>query len=432
MKDKSLLLIVSEHMDSNKKDGRNEHALIRCSAAVRKRLGEVDSTIDVAGKSGSALLNIHQAFSADLKALKASGKISAADMSKVAFVTSDVMERLVADKKGQLVTAMWQKPKLKPITLGADPEFLLFNGNGVVRANGVIPKAGLVGSDGAMIEVRPDPSEDPEVVVSNIKSIFNNTSLVSPIVPYEWKAGIYFKDDQRDYPIGGHIHIGNPIGIGRISSGARNTLFAVVNKVLDELLALPMVKLDGQELGRARRSDCQMAAFGTNGYGFYGEWRTCQGRLEHRTLSGIWLAHPKLASLVLGTAKAIAEAAYAYVVAENYKVASFKHDDISHDDHRHLYGTGFNSWEDIPMAKELDCVKGSGELSNLLNNSRSSSISKKFLRDWYTKMQRLETYSAYAKYIDGLYEVLCATTPTLKKIDTDIKRNWVEGSDFII
>jgi hypothetical protein len=175
-----------------------------------------------------------------------------------------------------------------------------------------------------------------------------------------------------------------------------------------------------------------MSASGTNGYGFYGEWRECQGHLEHRTLSGIWLSHPQLAEYVIGTAKAIAEAVYSYVIAEGFNTKVFKHSDINYNDHRYLYHDGFDRWKGIPLAKEFECVRGSGVMANLLNNSRASSINKSFLTSWYNKLQRLETYRRYAQHIDGLYEVLCLTTRTLKKLDVNIKRNWVEGKDFII
>ena len=433
MKENPLFLVVSEKMDSNKKQDRNEHALIRCSAAVRESIGDSIRTIDLKGDAGTALLNIHKAYADDIKAVRASGKIPpTANMSKIAFVTTDVMERLTKEKNYPFIPVKWSLPDLKTLPMGADPEFLLFEDEKVVRANNILSKSGAIGSDGAMIEVRPDPSPDPLVLVDNIRKIFTNEDLTHSVSKYDWKAGVYHKDDTRDYPIGGHIHIGNPTGISRIPADARRTLFAVVNKILDEMLSLPMIKMDGTDLGRARRSNCQMAAFGTNGYGFYGEWRECDGRLEHRTLSGIWLAHPKLASYVIGTAKAIAEAAYAYVTAEGFQTKAFRHPDISFEDHKRLYNEGFNCWVDIPLAQEFECTRDSGLMANLLNNSRASSINKSFLTRWYKKMQRLETYSRYAQHIDGLYEVLCLTARNLKKLDVNIKHNWVEGAKFII
>lgn len=433
MGEQSLLLMVSDRMDANKKDGRNEHALLRCSSTTREAIGNTISTLNLLGDKSSVSLNIHQAYIDDLKLLKINDKLPIADVSKVAFVTTEIMRKLIGNTDLKVVPIKCGVPKLKPTLLGADPEFLLFNNDGnIVRAVNVIQKAGKIGSDGAMIEVRPDPSTDPKDVVENIRSIFCNKHLTEPVSKYKWVAGIYHKDVVRDYPVGGHIHIGNPENIDKISQDAKKSLFAVLNKILDELLALPMIKLDGAELGKARRSECKMSVVGTSGYGFYGEWRPCQGHLEHRTLSGLWLAHPKLSEYVLGTAKAIADAAYSYVVARGFSVEAFKHPDINHHDHKYLYGSGFDSWADIPLAKELDCISGSGLMANLLNNSRASSITSKFLKDWYVKLQRIETYNEYASYIDGLYEVLCLTPRSLSKLDLDIKKNWVDGNAFII
>lgn len=435
MKTNNLFLVVSDNMDSNKKQDRNEHALIRCSAVVREVLGETNNVINLDGDSGSALLNIHKAYAEDLKAVKASGKIPpTASLSNVAFVTTSVLERLTKNVNRSFIPVTWGRPKIKSLSLGADPEFLLFNESGeeVIRANNVLQKAGPIGSDGAMIEVRPAPSADPIKVVENIQKIFLSKTLTEKVLPFKWMAGVYYKDDVRDYPIGGHIHIGNPPGISKISSNARNTLFAVTNKILDELLSLPMIKLDGTNLGSARRSNCKMAAYGTDGYGFYGEWRQCQGRLEHRTLSGLWLAHPKLATFVLGTAKAIAEAVYSYIVAEGFNTRSFEYSSISHSNHRRLYNKDFDKWDEIPLSKEFSCTRDSGLMSNLLNNSRASNINKQFIQGWYAKMKRLETYKQYSTHIDGLYEVLLLTARNLKKLDVDIKKNWVEGKKFII
>lgn len=432
MKEQSLILMISERMNENKKDGRNEHNLIRCSAAVRESLSISATTIDLEGANGSALLNIHQAYSDDIKRLKSCGVVAPADMVRVAFVTTDVMERLTNDINQPFAIVKCGLPKLKTLLLGADPEFLLFSGPSIVRASSVMQKAGPIGSDGAMIEVRPEPSPDPEVIVDNIKKIFTNEALTKPVQSYDWIAGIYHKDASRDYPVGGHIHIGNPAGISKIPQDDRNFLFAVLNKIIDELLALPMIKLDGADLGKSRRSDCKMAVYGTTGYGFYGEWRLCQGRLEHRTLSGLWLAHPKLSKYVLGTAKAIAEAVYAYITATGFKTESFKHPDIDLNNHKHLYRSDFDGWENIQLAKEFGCISGSNLMSNLLNNSRASSINKKFLVDWYTKIRRLETYNKYSAYVDGLYEVLKLRPAHLQKIDVDIKKNWIKGNDFII
>jgi len=316
--------------------------------------------------------------------------------------------------------------------IGADPEFLLFdNENNVVRANNILQKPGKIGSDGAMIEIRPDPTPDPLKLVKNMKDIFQDKELTDSIKDFNWKAAIYYKDNVRDYPVGGHIHLGNPKGIEVLSPNAKFFLFGVLNKIMDELLAVPLIKLDGPDLGKARRSDCQMA-MGNTGYGYYGEWRSCDGRLEHRTLSGLWLMHPAIAEFVLGTAKAIAEEMFGIIDYTNYNVDMFKLDSMPIQNHKELYATNFDSWGNIKIAKEMGCTKSSGYMADILNTSKSKSITKSFLNKWYSKMKKMHSYKKYSKCIDGLYTILSMPKKKFNNVGFNIKTNWIEGKEFPI
>lgn len=428
-----MILVVSENMDNNKNPDRNEHGLVRCSSIVRKTMCFNASTVTVDGGTADSAMHIHQAFSEDIKNLKASGKLTKDELRKVGFVTSDMFRRLTGQsgKAGTVYkNGTWFVPKATELLIGADPEFLLFNDEGnVVRAINVMAKEGPIGSDGAMIEVRPKPSSNPKSVVDNIRDIFSNTSLTRPIRDYKWCAAVYHKDNARDYPVGGHIHLGNPVGITKISKSSRTFLFSVLNKIMDELLAVPLIKLDGTDLGKSRRSECQMA-MGNQGYGYYGEWRPCEGRLEHRTLSGLWLMHPRIATCVLGTAKAISEEMYGLVVNDAFSQKIFRHPDIELQNHKYLYGKGFDGWEDIPIAKMMGCTKSSSYMASMLNSSKARSITHAFLNDWYSQMRNLSTYEKHSEHIDGLYEILKLTLSDVKRVGFDIKKNWVEGNAF--
>lgn len=426
-----MILVVSESMDNNKKPDRNEHGLVRCSSAARKAMCFNASIINVGGGAAESALQVHQAFTDDIRRLRESGRFTKEELRNVGFVTSDMFRKLTGQNKSFKKGGHWYvQKKTKNTLLGADPEFLLFdNDNNVVRANNVLAKAGLIGSDGAMIEVRPEPSTDPRTVVQNIQNIFKNTNLTGPIRDYKWMASVYHKDNVRDYPVGGHIHLGNPVGISQLSSNARTFMFAVLNKIMDELLAIPLIKLDGNDLGKCRRSDCQMA-FGNNGYGFYGEWRVCDGRLEHRTLSGLWLMHPRTAECVLGTAKAIADEMYGMVVNDAFSHKLFKHPDISFENNKYLYRSEFDGWDEIPIAKAMGCVKPSSYMADILNASKARSITHTFLKKWYSHMRGLSTYEKYSDYIDGLYAVLSLSFKDVKAVGFDIKRNWVEDKAF--
>lgn len=435
---KELILVVSENMTNNKKADRNEHGLIRMSSSARESINLEGPLTEVVYSENSAKLSVFQAFLDDVRKLKEVG-FTSDQLKRTGFVTQETFNRLCKSKErilktGVLIGAPEEKKKEKQdinILIGTDPEFLLFdNENNVIRANALIPKEGLIGSDGAMVEIRPKPDVKPSVVISNMTEIFKDAATNSKIKDYIWRACIYHKDAQRDYPVGGHIHIGNPPGINKLSgSGARTSLFAVFNKILDELLALPLIKLDGSELGRSRRSECQMA-MGNHGYGYFGEWRLCDGRLEHRTLSGLWLMHPVVAESVIGTAKAISEEMQRIVEDANYDTKMFSHPDISLNDHKSLYRPEFNDWESIGLTSEMKCVQPSSYMINMLNQSKAKSITKKFLLNWYTRLKGLTTYSKYSRYIDKLYELLLLPNEEVKKVGFDIKKNWLEKTDF--
>ena len=427
MTDKRVILVVSNNMDSNQKPDRDEDSLVRFSAVARKSLNLDASQVEITGTAKQGMLNIHQAFSKDVKFAK--GKFSEEEIKRVGFVTTKMFRRLTG-KDAKIAEDVWVSKTAFTTLIGADPEFLLFDCDGnVVRANNILGKPGKIGSDGAMIEIRPDPSPNPETLVKNMKNIFKDTTLTAPIKDLDWQAAIYHKDNVRDYPVGGHIHLGNPVGITKLPSSQKIFLFAVMNKVMDEMLALPLIKLDGTDLGKFRRSECQMA-MGNNGYGYYGEWRPCDGRLEHRTLSGLWLMHPFIAECVLGTAKAISEELFKRVEDGGYNKAMFVHPGIALDDHKFLYRGEFDDWDSIGLAKDLECVSSSAYMASMLNQSKARSITKPFLKKWYSKMKKLSTYRKYSKAIDGLHSILALPRTSVHAVGFNIKENWLGGKKF--
>lgn len=431
MAKQKLILVPSEAMDKNKKTDRNEHGLIRMGKAAREELGfknhvelYPDTTDSSKRINGSMLLDVFQAFSEDIK--KAKGTYSEDELKRIGFVTSKTFRKITGSSKKEDKN-IWITNDAEDIVIGSDPEFLLFNDDGeVIRANEVISYTGKIGCDGAMAEVRPPPAISPEDLTRNIELLFKNEKLISPIKPYRWEAGCYHIDNRRDYPIGGHLHFGNPVKITRINTERRYEFFNVVNRIVDELLSVPMIKVDGKELGKARRTNCRMSSGG--GYGYFGEWRPCNGHMEHRTLSGMWLMHPILATMVFGVAKAIVDEIYVYVVDKDYDQeymfpTKFRRAEI--------WKPSFKEWAEMPLAKDMGCIKDSSMMISLLHNSDPRNITSKFLKTWYDRMKGLSTYEKYAKYIDGLYEILKHNTKTFLDYDRDIKKNWLEKTKFI-
>jgi hypothetical protein len=433
---KKLILVPSVSMDRNKKDNRNEQNLIRMASKVRSFMDFGEDKVELwtvqdSERQEAVLLDIFKAFAADIKRAKRlvqQGELKPGDLNRVGFVTTKMYNRVT---NGDNDMNIWVSTGVHDTVVGADPEFLLFNKDGeVVHANGVMQKAGEIGCDGAMAEVRPKPSSSPEGLVKNIKAAFSNKSLTSKINEYEWRAGCYFRNSKRDYPMGGHIHIGNPVKVARMSLSRREVFFNVMNKIMDEFLSIPCIKLDG-EMGTKRRTDCQMS-LGNGGWGYFGEWRTCNGRLEHRSLSGMWLMHPSVAKCVIGTAKAITDEVFKRWANEKFNFDYIAPGKYSNMTRANMNKEGFNGWKDLPVCKDMQALMPSSKLKAMLNQSKSGDITKTWLNNWHQQMSKLSTYGKYNQCIDGLREILRISMPELSKCDLSIQKNWLQSKKFIV
>ncbi len=438
---KKLILIASDKMDGNKKENRKEDKLIRMSAATRNYMefsGEVE--LSTADSEKDMLLDIFHAFSDDVKEIKSridGGTLSTEEAKRVGFVTTRTYNSVTGgDKKTRNI---WISDTLEENVLGTDPEFLLFQSKGdineVVRANNVLPKEGILGCDGAMAEIRPDPAVGTDNLIKNISKIFSDKKITDKIKDFRWLATCYHKDKVRDYPVGGHIHVGNPLQVSNLPASHRKMLFNTINKVMDELLSIPMIKFDGAEKGSCRRIKCAMGlAHGNHrGYGYFGEWRACrvggEEHFEHRTLSGMWLIHPSVAKAVLGTAKVI--------VDEIFKVASVKGFDTKYVlpkkfKDRSLWSPDFEDWDKVPLARDMGCTRTSGEMIELLNNSSPDSVSKAYLDDWRRHLRSMSSYKKNSKYVEALYDILKIPSDQLIGWDKQIQSNWLGDKKFLV
>lgn len=432
-----LILIQSDNMDNNKKENRNEDMLVRLPKVSREYLGttmevEVYLNTDNTEKriKSAKLLNIFKAFAKDIENCK-NRNMTPEEMNHVGFVTTKTFKTITDNTKNGNI---WVAKDINDTVIGADPEFLLFDQQGeVVRANNILSYHGELGCDGAMAEVRPKPAIKPEELVANILKILKNDHITNPIIPYNWIAGCYHKDKSRDYPIGGHIHIGNPIQIMNMGNSEQKSLFIVLNKIIDELLAIPMIKIDGSIHGSARRTKCLMGK-----YGYYGELRTCNGRLEHRTLSGMWLMHPTLATCVLGVVKAIIDEVFSLVINNKFAMdyilpSKLEESKIPNElKNSNIWTANFKRWKEIPLAVDMNCILDSQHMIEILNKSEASKINTTFVNNWYKRMKTLSTYKTYAKYVDGFAEMLKINHNEYNKFDKTLQKNWLEGKKFIV
>lgn len=436
-----LILIVSKKMDSNKKKDRYEDSLIRMGEKARASLGLADQKTVELWPDGSSkdriyrsrVLKIFKAYSGDLKSAKT--KVSEEDYDRVGFVTSRTFDIICRDKRKKKEN-IWIADTIEDTVVGADPEFILFKDDGRVKYAAEVPGFHFddqLGSDGPLAEIRPEPDTDVGAFVKNIQDILQHHKNVSCIQPYQWLGGCYhygLSEDgrEREWPIGGHIHLGTP---GKLSSAIGNhngvyhhTIYSCLSKLLDEYLAIPMIRLDGTQIAAKRR----------NQYGNYGDFKTDHGRLEYRVLSGEWLTHPKLASAVIGTAKAIAHAFFKLLDEADYeKSMIMTKSQLNSNDYANFrfFDNSFSSWKDIEIMRALDATTDSGRMSEILRNGKIK-FTKTFFNKLAKRLTSMSSYREYSEYIDTFIELINLPDDLLAERDKDLKHTWVENEEFII
>ncbi len=431
---KPLIILPSETMDGNKKQGRNEDTLLRMAKATRDSVALDKNNVTLSGLANSKELNIYKAFSKDLikvRELILADALNYEDSDRVAFVSSRTYKELGGD--GLFLDLSKLKPKEKieliaNLLIGTDPELLLMSQGKVVNASSIegFDKKAKFGSDGAMAELRPDPANSAEDFVRNIKEILQNDNVQKKINKLDLISTCYHEEENRDYPVGTHIHIDNPKKIASLTLEERFRLFAVTNKILDELLTLPAIRLDGSK-GHNRRAKCKMSThngFGGGygkGYGFFGEWRECHGRLEHRSLSGLVLINPDVATAVFGTAQAIAEATYNEALKNKLNKNFILPEKFNYKD---IYKTTFKNWGDIPLAETLGCTTSSKDIAEMMDASDRKIVSQAYIKKWLTKIRTLSTYDKFSNHIEALGDILSSSDKVLDGFDTNIKNTW--------
>jgi hypothetical protein len=435
--DTSLIILPSALMDGNKKQERSEDTLVRMSKATRDTL--TSDNILLSGVAEKKQLEVFKAFTKDMIRVRQfvlEGTINHEDVTRIGFVSSNTFKKLGGQGHFlDLSKIPKEKPKEKPeividkFLIGTDPELLLIKDGNIVNASSIegFNKYAKFGSDGAAAELRPNPAFTAEDLVKNIKEILQDKTVNAKLHGIDLISACYYEDKIRDYPVGTHIHIDNPKQIAALPVAERYKLFAVTNKILDELLTVPMIRLDGT-LGHNRRAKCKMSmANGYNGgnygkgYGYFGEWRECNGRLEHRSLSGLVMANPEIATAVFGTAQAIAEASYGVALKNNLDTAFILPDNFKRET---LFNKTFKGWGKIPIAEILQCTASSKEISDLMDASDRSVISQEYIKQWLVKIRKLPTYAKFSNYIEALGEILSASDKALDSLETKIKTTW--------
>lgn len=429
---KKLILVASERMDANRKEDRNENGLVRMSSTARDYMGFHDDHVELwpAGASGeerltkSLSLKIFHAFSDDIRKLKRDNKITNEKYKRVGFVTTRTFNKICGDGRTRS-DDIWISDDIHDTVIGADPEFLLFDEeNKIVHAHSVLPHIGEIGSDGAMAEVRPHPEVSIDKLVRNMGKIFEGNIDRNEIINCKLIATCYHEDSRRGYPVGGHIHIGNPIQLVKKSNTVKTGFYNVTNKIIDEYVTVPLVKLDGPD-GAKRRSKDKLHS----GFGHFGDFRTDHGRLEHRSLSGIWLLHPSISKAVLGTTKAVTDEVFRLIADYQFKEEYILPNGFVNTN---LYNLNFSSWDKIPLAIDMSCTKPSKWVAEMLKKSDEKTINKAYVTKLHSKLKTLSTYEGSREYIDGFCDILRISYKELSEWNRDIRNNWLGDRKFLV
>jgi hypothetical protein len=210
---------------------------------------------------------------------------------------TDVFNHAINVYKEQLSLESSTAPR---IMLGMDPEFILRNEQGkIVPASKYLNRYGGAGYDSATVlgrrdihplaELRPEPSEDPALLVRNLRRAMWKASMKITDKSLQWLAGGM---PVPGLPLGGHVHM----------SGIYVTNDLI--RALDNYMTLPLVMIEDLSTGRRRRK-----------YGFLGDIRhQPYGGFEYRTLPS-WIVSPQITKGVLALAK---------LIAENYRIITMR------------------------------------------------------------------------------------------------------------
>ena len=395
-------------MTSTKMSDKGEHGAIRLPRKARNYFGFTNSVVVVGKGEHRFGLEVKKAYKQDIQKLAkklGSGKVSEEEALSAGFVTRSILQK-INRRQGESV---WISDSLEEITVGADPEFGLKDScDHFVRGCNVIEKAGAFGSDGPAVEVRPAPSTNHITMVGNITKILQNPPEV--VNPYKWIGGATFSDEHRNYWFGGHIHLGRPALIE--SECAIDYCYNGIATVLDHLLAFPLVRFDTPN-PNLRRHGCDYG-YGTAGTGDTGETNSSVqshvDRFEYRVLSALWVVHPTLAKIIVGTTKAITESVYTGIANKR-----FEYDWVGSAPFLSSFG-----------------IRGTSSITDIINGSKADSITKEHLTRWRKQIRDLERFEDYSEELNALIELVRADPSIVKKhLDLDLRQGWCEERKFL-
>lgn len=210
--------------------------------------------------------------------------------SSSAYVTNEILGLLANDSSN-----ICEVKLVDNITLGCDPELILIDKKdaSIITAAKYFKKWDAVGCDGLLLEFRPLPSTDENVVVSNILNMLRYTrqKINDPQIM------ITAVSSYKKITAGFHLHYGIPselLGYKKIKIADQ------IVKILDYYVGVPSILPEGKD-DNYRRTTPYLA------YGKPGNYRLDNRTLEYRVPGAALMKHPTLARGIISIGATVVE-----------------------------------------------------------------------------------------------------------------------------
>jgi len=208
------------------------------------------------------------------------------------FVTSAVFDKLyIHDHKTEVA-------RIQGITLGCDPEFFLIdkNSGNIAMANRFVPKQGVVGHDGMLMELRPYPSTDENILTNSIGHLFKQCRIILNKTDEGKNIIMVGASCWKGLTAGFHLHYGLPSAL----LGRKSETLRMMTAVADYYVGIPSIIPEGNE-------DYYRRAFPLQAYGKPGGYRIDNRTFEFRLPGGSCLRHPVLTKGLIALGAVVVE-----------------------------------------------------------------------------------------------------------------------------
>lgn len=331
-------------------------------------------------------------------------KVDAENDSLTACVTQETYNILKVKDSPE---AIQEVEIIEGITLGCDPEFFLLDPNGyIVSAANVFRRMADVGYDGNMVEIRPQPSTNENILVSNMMGLINKARELLNGFNFIANRGQTFGPQDikmiaasayQGTSAGFHLHFGLPTPLLGKRPFIKELLARKIVKVMDFYVGIPSIIPEG-DVDYFRR------VFPASKYGKPGGFRLSYRTLEYRVPGGFLLRHPVLTKGILALGAVVVEDMVSRIHGPTEKFTNL--DTMLPDETIKLL---------YPNIPHIDTIYQSIVSPNTI-------VAKENLKIIVDDVRLMVGYTKRSKSIEDFFECLTSN----KQFSNDIEANWRE------